>query len=133
MVEKPSRNSAIVSLTPRPCRRSTAVKMTRADRPGHEGEREDGEGVQRRRQGSANGKNTFGNTTTEAMAKTKKSKYSAARPMMTPMAISLGGDLVVGGHQASVALQRRGGGQRTFNVIDRHRSDLLLHGYVIWT
>ena len=28
MVEKPSRNSAMVSLTPRPCRRSTAVKMT---------------------------------------------------------------------------------------------------------
>ncbi len=28
MVEKPSRKSAMVSLAPRPCRRSTAVKMT---------------------------------------------------------------------------------------------------------
>ena len=35
----------------------------------------------------------MGNTTTDAMAKTKKSKYSAARPMMTPMAISLGATL----------------------------------------
>ena len=43
--------------------------------------------------GSAKGKNTLGKTTTDAMAKTKKSKYSAARPMTTPMAISLGATL----------------------------------------
>ena len=51
MVEKPSRNSAMVSFTPRPWRRSTAVKIDGADRPRHEGEREDGEGVERRRHG----------------------------------------------------------------------------------
>ena len=39
---------------------------------------------------SANGKNTDGNTSTEAMAYTKKSKYSEARPITTPTAISPG-------------------------------------------
>ena len=36
------------------------------------------------------GENTAGNTRTEAMPYTKKSKNSDARPMMTPMAISPG-------------------------------------------
>ena len=38
----------------------------------------------------SNGKNTAGNTSTEAMPYTKKSKNSEARPMITPMAISPG-------------------------------------------
>ena len=36
------------------------------------------------------GKNTEGNTSTDAIPYTKKSKYSDARPMTTPMAISPG-------------------------------------------
>ena len=40
--------------------------------------------------GAAKGKNTFGNTSTEAMPNTKKSKYSDARPITTPSAMSLG-------------------------------------------
>ena len=43
----------------------------------------------------------------------KKSKYSAARPMMTPMAISLGGHLMILKYTSrGVALQRRRGRQR---------------------
>src|SRR3954454_19374768 len=93
MGEKPSRNKAIVSFTPRPCRRSTAMKMTepigRAMKASEKTAKEYRVAVR----GSAKGKNTLGNTTTEAIAKTKKSKYSAARPMMTPRAISLGATL----------------------------------------
>src|SRR3954471_4177066 len=38
----------------------------------------------------ANGKNTAGKTSTDAIAKTKKSKYSEARPITTPTAMSPG-------------------------------------------
>ncbi|MNS86402.1 hypothetical protein D3C72_1203050 [compost metagenome] len=43
--------------------------------------------------GSSKGKNTFGKTSTHAMPKTKKSKYSEARPTTTPTAISPGATL----------------------------------------
>jgi hypothetical protein len=45
--------------------------------------------------GSSKGKNTFGNTKTDAIAYTKKSKYSDARPITTPMAISPGDTLLL--------------------------------------
>ena len=41
----------------------------------------------------SNGKNTRGKTSTQAMPKTKKSKYSEVRPTMTPTAISPGATL----------------------------------------
>src|SRR6478752_1286279 len=52
---------------------------------------------------SANGKNTAGKTSTEAMPKTKKSKYSEARPITTPTAMSPGAASASSGELSGVA------------------------------
>src|SRR6187455_385863 len=89
-VELPSRNRETVSLAPRPKRRCSAIparvpigRTTKASASRAKAYR-----MPSRR--AAKGKNTAGNTSTEAMPKTKKSKYSEARPITTPTAMSPG-------------------------------------------
>ena len=92
-VAVPSRNSAMVSLVPRPQRRwiaiDTAVPMGRAMNANEKMTKAHSVPSSC----GSNGKNTRGNTSTQAMPKTKKSKYSEARPMTTPTAISPGATL----------------------------------------
>ena len=89
-VEVPNRKSATVSLVTRPCRRSSRVNSTvpsgRATKASATSTKDQSVPVS----GSRNGKMRAGKTITDAMAKTKKSKNSDVRPMMTPTAISDG-------------------------------------------
>ena len=89
-VEVPSRKSATVSLVTRPCLRSRAVKITvpsgRATNASATSTKDQSVPVS----GSRKGKMRAGNTITDAIANTKKSKNSDVRPMMTPTAISDG-------------------------------------------
>ena len=89
-VAVPSRNRLMVSLTPRPQRACRAMNsMVPSGRATNASANSANDhSVPCRR--SMNGKNTAGNTSAEAMPKTKKSKYSDARPITTPTAISPG-------------------------------------------
>ena len=91
-VAVPSRNSAAVSLVARPAALDGHGQRG-ADGPRDEGEAEDDEGPERALERRLERKNTRGKTSTQAMPKTKKSKYSEVRPTMTPTAISPGATL----------------------------------------
>lgn len=88
-VAQPSRKSASVSLTPRPQRRSMTMKIIvpkgRATKASAKSRKDQSIAVS----GSAKGNITRGKTSTEASAKTKKSKNSELRPITTPTAMSV--------------------------------------------
>ena len=102
-----------------------------ADRPRHEGEREDGEGVERRRHGFREREEHL-----REHHHGRDGEYEEIEILRRSADDDADGDLarrnlVVGGYQASVALQRRGGGQRPFDVINRHRKILYFRGQVV--
>ena len=94
-VEMPSMNKATVSFVSRPNRCCTIINATvprgRAMNAKEKMMNEYSVPVS----GSSKGKNIFGNTRTDAIAYTKKSKYSEARPITTPIAISPGVTLLL--------------------------------------
>jgi|GEM_PF-5758416 len=89
-VAVPSRNRAAVSLAPRPQRRCTAIDSAVPNGRAMKANEKITNAHSMPSSSLSNGKNTLGNTSTQAMPKTKKSKYSEARPMTTPTAISPG-------------------------------------------
>ena len=88
-VAQPSRKSAAVSLTPRPQRRSIAMKITVPNGLAIKASAKSTKDQSTPESGSRKGNITRGNTSTEAMAKTKKSKNSELRPITTPTAMSV--------------------------------------------
>src|SRR3546814_530419 len=89
----PSKNRATVNLVPRPQRRCTAMKMAVPNGRQMNAKEKIANDHSVPYNSGSNGKKTCGKTATQAMPKTKKSKYSDARPMITPTAISPGATL----------------------------------------
>ena len=89
-VALPSRNSAMVSLGAMPQRRCMTMPNAVPTGRAINASANTAKAASMPSSVDRNGKKTCGNTSTQAMPKTKKSKYSDARPMITPAAISPG-------------------------------------------
>src|SRR5690606_12194001 len=92
-VAVPSMNSASVNFGPRPQRRCTAMKMAVPNGRQMNANEKITNDHSVPYSGVSKGKKICGKTATQAMPNTKKSKYSDARPMTTPTAISPGATL----------------------------------------
>ena len=125
MVEKPSRKERDGQLDATTVPAVDRREDDRADRPGDKGQREHGEGVKRRRHGFRKGEEHLGEDHHGGDGENEEVEI-LCRPADDDADGDLTRrDLVVGGHQAGVALERRGGGLRSFNLIHRHLGDRL--------
>ncbi|MPM69645.1 hypothetical protein SDC9_116593 [bioreactor metagenome] len=89
-VHTPSANMARVSLVPRPQRRCTAMPMAVPTGRATKASAKMANAISVPSSRDRKGNRVNGKTSTQAIPKTKKSKYSEDRPMITPTAISLG-------------------------------------------
>ena len=89
-VQTPSMNSAMVSLVPRPQRRWMAMEMAVPTGRTTKATASSAKAISVPSRRDRKGNRKDGKTRTQAIPKTKKSKYSDERPMITPTAISLG-------------------------------------------
>ena len=89
-VQLPSRNSAIVSLKASPQRRWMAMDKAVPKGRAMKAREKMAKAISVPSSRDRKGNSSDGNTRTQAMPNTKKSKYSEDRPMITPTATSPG-------------------------------------------